>query len=380
MEYKTEQLVLRTVSEEDLSEVMRTWPSDHRPVSDEEAGNAIDRMSRSSEKNAEGSIYHLCLAVCGKDDPHTIMGWCGLDGRADSAEPEIFVLLDEEYRGKGYGTQCVAELLRIASEEFCLKRVRGGCGKDNPASQRAMEKGGMVRCGEEENGDPRYEFRAKEPRDIMETMKARHSVRRYLDKKIPDAVRKELDACAAELNRESGLNIQIVYDEPECFNSHYGRFENCANYIAVVGRKSAVLEQNGGFYGEKLVLKAQEEGLNTCWVALSHGKSKASLGPDESEVIIIALGYGETQGSARKSKKPEDVSNIAPDSPEWFKRGVEAALLAPTAINQQRFKFTLTGNKVSAKAGKIGPCLKIDLGIAKCHFELAAGKENFVWA
>ena len=47
----------------------------------------------------------LCLAVCGKDHPGTIMGWCGLDGRRNHAEPEIFILLDEEYRNKGYGTQ-----------------------------------------------------------------------------------------------------------------------------------------------------------------------------------------------------------------------------------------------------------------------------------
>ena len=53
-------------------------------------------------KNTKGCIYHLCLAVCGKDRPETIMGWCGLDGRASHTEPEIFILLDEEYRGKGY--------------------------------------------------------------------------------------------------------------------------------------------------------------------------------------------------------------------------------------------------------------------------------------
>lgn len=58
---------------------------------------------------------------------------------------------------------------------------------------------------------------------------------------------------------------------------------------------------------------------------------------------------------------------------------MEAALLAPTAVNQQKFHFTLRDGCVSAKAGLIGGCLKIDLGIVKCHFELGAGKENFRW-
>ena len=219
--------------------------------------------------------------------------------------------------------------------------------------------------------------------NVLELMKSRHSVRQYLDKKIPDEIRKELDRYTQKLNLDAGLNMQIIYDEPECFSTrmaHYGKFENCTNYIAVVGKKSPDLNERAGFYGELLVLKAQEVGLNTCWVALTHGKSKAKIGEDETEVIIIALGYGKTQGNERKSKEPESVSNLTPDSPEWFQKGVAAALLAPTAVNQQKFKFLLNGNKVSAKAGLVGSCLKIDLGIVKCHFELAAGKENFVWA
>ena len=220
--------------------------------------------------------------------------------------------------------------------------------------------------------------------ETLDLMRSRHSVRQYLNKKIPEDIRGQLDKYAQELNGSSGLNIQIIYDEPECFDSrlaHYGKFENCTNYIVLAGRKNEPdLDERCGFYGELLVLKAQELGLNTCWVALTHGKSKAVIKNGEAEVIIISLGYGKTQGSPRKSKSISDVSNISSDSPEWFKRGVEAALLAPTAVNQQKFKFTLNGSKVSAKAGRIGSCLKIDLGIAKCHFELGAGKENFEWA
>ena len=218
--------------------------------------------------------------------------------------------------------------------------------------------------------------------EIMELMRSRHSVRQYLDRPIPQEIRTQLDACAEALNREGGLHMQIIYDEPECFSSrmaHYGRFENACNYIAMVGKKAADLEERCGFYGEKLVLKAQELGLNTCWVALTHGRSRAVVGEGEKEVIIISLGYGKTQGSARRSKAAAEVSDAAGDAPEWYRRGVEAALLAPTAVNQQKFRFERQGDRVSAKAGLIGTCLKVDLGIVKCHFELAAGRENFTW-
>ncbi|MBR2546474.1 MAG: nitroreductase [Erysipelotrichaceae bacterium] len=219
--------------------------------------------------------------------------------------------------------------------------------------------------------------------NIIELMRSRHSVRQYLDKPIPAEIRKQLNEYCDQLNKQGKLNIQIIYDEPECFNSrlaHYGRFEKCSNYIAVIGNKAADLEERGGYYGEMLVLKAQELGLNTCWAALTHGKSKAVIKNGETEVILIAIGYGKTQGNTRKSKSSSDVSNINPDSPQWFKDGIEAALLAPTAVNQQKFRFTLDGNKVAARCGMFGSCLKIDLGIVKCHFELAAGKENFEWA
>lgn len=220
-------------------------------------------------------------------------------------------------------------------------------------------------------------------KDSMKLMRERHSVRQYLDQRIPEELKAELAAYTDQLNSEGGLNIQILYDEPECFNSrmaHYGRFENCSNYIALIGKKAADLEERCGYYGEKLVLRAQELGLNTCWAALTHGKSKAVLGEDEKEVILISLGYGKTQGTAHRGKNAAAVSNADSSSPEWFKRGVEAALLAPTAVNQQKFRFELgEGNRVSAKPGLIGSCLKIDLGIVKCHFELGAGKENFVW-
>ena len=219
--------------------------------------------------------------------------------------------------------------------------------------------------------------------EIMELMRSRHSVRRYLDKKIPEDIRKQLKACAAELNAESGLNMQIIFDDPDCFDNfmaHYGNFEGCSNYISMTGKKGSDLDEKCGFFGEKLVLKAQELGLNTCWAKMSHGKSRAAVGKGEKETILISLGFGKTQGHDRKSKSASEVSNLSDSSPEWFRRGVEAALIAPTAVNQQKFFLELKdGGKVAASAAKIGPCLKIDLGIVKCHFELAAGKENFEW-
>lgn len=219
---------------------------------------------------------------------------------------------------------------------------------------------------------------------IIDVIKSRHSVRSYLDKEIEqekiDSLQKEIDSC----NKESGLSIQLLISEPKAFKTsimNYGKIKNAKNYIALVGKKNENdLDEKVGYYGERVVLKAQELGLNTCWVALTYNKGgvQAKIEDDEKLVCVISLGYGETQGNERRSKTPEKVSNIKEDDPEWFKTGVDMALLAPTAINQQQFYIEREDNKVSIES-KIGFYAKIDLGIVKLHFELGAGKENFEW-
>lgn len=210
----------------------------------------------------------------------------------------------------------------------------------------------------------------------MDIMKARHSVRQYKSEKIEKEKRDILTELITQCNAASGMHIQILFDEPKCFDSmlaHYGKFTGVNNYIALVGKKGAKLEETLGYYGEQIVLKAQELGLNTCWVAISHGKSAAVINKDEKQVCLIALGYGENQGVAHKSKSVAEVCNCAGHMPEWFEKGIHAALLAPTAINQQKFYFELHGDNVTAKVKGSGFYSKMDLGIVKYHFETASG-------
>ncbi len=215
--------------------------------------------------------------------------------------------------------------------------------------------------------------------EIIELMKERHSVRQYTDKKIEKEKREVLNALIAKINQKAGLHIQIIYDEPKCFNSmmaHYGKFDGVNNYIALVREKSKS-DESLGYYGEQIVLKAQELGLNTCWVAMTHGKSKAQIDKGEKLVCLISLGYGKTAGVAHKSKKLSEVCNYKKDMPEWFLSGMEAALLAPTAMNRQKFYFELLpDNSIKITCGK-GLYTKLDLGIVKYHFEVVSGKVNW---
>lgn len=207
---------------------------------------------------------------------------------------------------------------------------------------------------------------------MLDLMKERHSVRQYSDKKIEGDVKSKLDKYVASINEESGLSMQIFYNEPNCFNSmlaHYGKFSNVKNYIAIVGKKEE--QEKSGYYGEKLVLKCQELGLNTCWVALTHGKVNVQTKPQQKLLILIALGYGTNTGVAHKSKPIKELCK-EDAYPEWFMKGMEAVSLAPTAMNQQKFLFEMKNGQVYAKA-LMGFYSKIDLGIVKYHFEAVTG-------
>ena len=224
---------------------------------------------------------------------------------------------------------------------------------------------------------------------LQEAITARHSVRKYIDKEIPADIVTVLQDKIAEYNKVGNLNIQLVLNETRAFTGmlSYGSFSGVRNYFVMVGKKGADLDERVGYYGEQLVLLAQTLGLNTCWVGLSYRKvpEAYNVGKDEKLACMIALGYGETQGVSHKIKTIEQVSNASDLTPAWFKRGVEAALLAPTAVNQQKFSFEYVGmsknrHQVRAKKGisMIG-YTQMDLGIAKFHFEIGAGKENFIW-
>ena len=262
---------------------------------------------------------------------------------------------------------------------------------------------------------------------ILEAIEARHSVRRYTDEPVKEEALAILREKIQEVNRVGSLHVQLVTDEPKAFSGlmAYGAFSGVRTYLVMAGKRDGAWEGRGkngggpdgqageslgsscqagdgpgsscqdgrclderiGYYGEQLVLLAQTLGLNTCWAGASYKKIPGTyeLRDDEKIGCYIALGYGVTQGHAHKVKARSEVSNASDLTPAWFNKGVDAALLAPTAVNQQKFRIeylgmTDDGVKVSAKPtfSMIGYA-GMDLGIVKYHFEVAAGVENFEW-
>ena len=227
---------------------------------------------------------------------------------------------------------------------------------------------------------------------IQEAIEARHSVRVYTGKPLAADVVEVLEEEIRELNEKGHLHMQLIRNETKAFQgklAKYGKFRGVNDYIVIAGQKTDDLDERIGYYGEQLVLLAQTLGLNTCWVGLSYSKVPGTYVLEAGEVIkaYISIGYGETQGVSHKIKRVEQVSNANDLTPSWFRQGVEAALLAPTAVNQQKFFFEYVpardGKPVRVMAKRNFSLIgftQMDLGIAKCHFEIGAGKEHFEWA
>lgn len=224
---------------------------------------------------------------------------------------------------------------------------------------------------------------------LIEAINARHSVRHYISKPlehdIVEAIKTKIENC----NREGRLHIQLVTNEPKGFNGLicYGQFSGVENYLVVAGKNAEDLDYRVGYYGEQLVLFAQQLGLGTCWAGLTYSKIKGTYTLDQGEKIVcmIALGYPNDPGRKIKRKTIEQLSNVSSNTPEWFRRGAEAVQKAPTAVNQQKFYFEYlgkSGNTHLVRAKRLFSLIgytKMDLGIARLHFEIGAGRDNFEW-
>lgn len=230
--------------------------------------------------------------------------------------------------------------------------------------------------------------------DFHGALEQRHSVRSYTASPLTAEERSLLGQEIARSNEAGNLHMHLVVDEPEAFSSllaHYGKFRNVSNYLVLAGTPAPSLEQRCGYFGERIVLAAQELGLSSCWVGGTFKRRlvKRMASADDRLVLVVALGHGEGKGHAHRSKSADAVTSIpeGTEVPAWFGAGVDAALKAPTAMNQQSFeigwceKGSPDGLPLVSLRSKGGPFSAVDLGIVRLHFEIgaAAAGGSFQW-
>ena len=217
---------------------------------------------------------------------------------------------------------------------------------------------------------------------ITSAMRERHTVRAFTGKPIPADIVEAIEKRVAEINARDGLAIKLVLDDDRAFNAALKLVlaKGATNYLVLAGPATPEAEERLGYASSELMLLVQELGLNSWWVGGTYSRGAvAKLVEGATAIGIVVIGYGAEQGKPHRSKTAAQVSSYDGEAPAWFAEGVEAALLAPTALNRQAFAIAGRGDEV-AISYRPGAFSQADLGIVKHHFELGAGAGNFRWA
>ncbi len=217
--------------------------------------------------------------------------------------------------------------------------------------------------------------------DFKEAMGQRHMVRRYTDRPLPAEIVKELNGYIDKVNRSYGLSVELKTEDSSAFPAVIKLVlaKGVRNYFIMAGKDAPDLDERLGYCGAGLMLYAQTLGLNTWWVGGTFSRKRMEEISHGNRVVgVVAVGYGQTQGVPHKTKKPDQVGSYSGDAPQWFRQGIDAALLAPTALAKQAFMIKGSANQVSIQCDN-GIFSGVDTGLVKYHFELGAGKDHFEW-
>ena len=202
---------------------------------------------------------------------------------------------------------------------------------------------------------------------IWEAIEERHTVRQFTDEAVEEEVLEALQERIRALNAEFGLKLSLHANEELQLWPGMTLFfsSGVENFILLAGPHGSKAAERVGYCGANLLLLAQQEGINTWWIGGTYSMKKVEGEAGGELYGVIAFGYGKEEGKPHRSKDAM--------------RGVEAALLAPTAMNKQA--FMITGKDAVVQVSyKSGAFSDVDRGIIKYFFEQGAGKENFRFA
>ena len=214
----------------------------------------------------------------------------------------------------------------------------------------------------------------------------RVSRRKFEKEPITGLEKENIISLINQLNEASDLTMEFVEDGSGAFGKlrkSYGLFTNVRSLILMKGRKDDKdLKEKIGYYGEELVLAITDLGLGTCWVGGTFDKDELTIDSGEELVCVVVAGKVADlslkekivrSATHRKVKSVEERIISNRPLPQWVQNGMKAVLLAPSAKNTQKVIFKYENNILSAQIADDYSMDLIDLGIAKKHFEIAAG-------
>ncbi len=177
---------------------------------------------------------------------------------------------------------------------------------------------------------------------------------------------------------------------------NYGKIKGATSFIAFIGDSTDPHEQERvGYTGEGIILEATSLNVGTCWVGgffrPEVAGSLVGIGPNEKVLAVTPVGCVDEEWSLeekimtgfgvthhRKSLKELTTGLEETVWPRWVRAALEAARLAPSAVNRQPWRFDVRYDSITVSTDNLINTYRIskrlDCGIAMLHIEVAAGK------
>ena len=243
--------------------------------------------------------------------------------------------------------------------------------------------------------------------NILEAIRSRRSVRTFDGTQLSPQDVKMILEFAESAENPYGLPIiwKILDAKKHGLNSPV--IIGTDTFIAGKMGRGLHAEEAFGYTFEKIVLFAETLGIGTTWIAgtMNRGAFERAMEVSDGEVMpcVSPLGYPAKKMSLREAMMRKGIkADRRLNNEELFFDGsfdkplskgsagklfeaLEAVRLAPSAVNKQPWRCVYRDNKMhfyeKHSRGYVSEngwdLQKIDLGIALCHFELAAKECGF---
>ncbi len=240
---------------------------------------------------------------------------------------------------------------------------------------------------------------------ITETIKQRKSCRTYNQLALKPEDKRELESFISENSLGLGdelINFRIIEDREKSkpMKIDYGMIRGYNTYILGTSRSTPASRVNYGFLMERIVLKATELNIATCWVGYFDSSffSDVSVEPGYEIPSIVIAGYSDERRTyqdrlIRLSVSASDRyawdrlffdyrsgAPLTPESVREYGNSLEMVRLAPSSGNTQPWRVFFDGQasefhffrkSVSARYEARG-LHDIDIGIALSHFGMVS--------
>jgi nitroreductase len=226
----------------------------------------------------------------------------------------------------------------------------------------------------------------------------RRSRRRFDPRPIePNLLANLQDICAKFRPYPEARAVVVTQSPDEVFKGaigHYGKIKDAPAFIAFIGRMdSPYVQERVGYLGEGIILESTALNLATCWVAGLFRPEVAGrfAGANEGERVLAVTPVGHPQeewsleekimsGFGRNHRrKPLAKLVTGPEEskwPAWIKQALDAARLAPSAVNRQPWRFHVEPEQITISVDSLKETFhiskRLDCGIAMLHLETAA--------